>query len=95
MINEIENLRELLREAHKAAEDLRCALNEQPEMIPMADRVLMLTQLASFQAHDPICHCEKDQEELRPETCLEKPASEKNQGETSPLLEVNDPLGDP
>ena len=59
MINEIENLKELLRDAHVAAEELRCNLRDYPALIPQADRVLTLIQLASFRANDHACHCEK------------------------------------
>ena len=58
MINN--DIKKLLKEAHTAAEDLRIALDKQPEHIALADRVLFLIHLASHEAHSS-CECEKGQ----------------------------------
>jgi len=46
------DLKELLRDAHAAAEELRCALNDHPDFVNQVDTVLMLVHMASHQAHD-------------------------------------------
>jgi len=48
-------IKETLREAFNAAEELRIALDGQPEHIALADRVLMLVHMASHEAHSGCC----------------------------------------
>ena len=55
MINDKKNLKEILRDTHIAAEDLRCALNDQPDFISQADKVLMLVHVASHYTHSKTC----------------------------------------
>jgi hypothetical protein len=50
--------KQILKEAHLAAEELRCSLNDHPHFTTLANKVLMLIHLASHHAHGHTCQCE-------------------------------------